>query len=136
MKDQETFSRLENLFKSYPQIIAAYFYGSQVGGYASSKSDLDVAVVVEDFSAANYGNLYLEASQVIKDKEIDLRVVTRETSPTFIFQMIRNGRCIYQRNNLEKVQFEVKALGEYYDGEHTRRIYDNYLKSYFNRGQI
>lgn len=134
MSDQKTVAKLKKLFKTYPQIIAAYFYGSQAGKYASKKSDLDLAVVVYDVSYVDYGELYLKVSQIVKDKEIDLRIITKETSPTFIFQMIKTGQYIYQRNHQERVQFEARALNEYYDGEHTRTIYDNYVKSYFGRG--
>lgn len=131
MNSEKIQDKLKELFKSYPQIIAVYLYGSQIGDYAFSKSDLDVAAVADDLAAVDYGELYLKINQILKDKEIDLRIVTKETSITFIFQVISSGQCIYQRSQQQRVQFEARILNEYYDGEHMRNIYDSYLKSYF-----
>lgn len=129
--DTKRLDFLKELFKNIPEVLAGYFYGSRASGYASLNSDLDLAVVVDNSAKINYGELYLKVNQILKDAEIDLRIITKQTSPTFIFQVIKTGQCIYQRSGVEKMQFEAKALGEYYDGEHIRNIYDSYLKSFF-----
>lgn len=128
-KDELT--KLEEIFKEQPEIVAVYLYGSQVNGNAIKSSDLDIAVVVDNPLNIDYGDLYFKISRVIKGKEIDLRIITKRTSPTFIFQVIKNDRCIYQRGEEEKVLFEAKAISEYYDGQHLRGIYDSYLKPFF-----
>lgn len=136
MIDQKKQDELKDLFKLYPQIIAVYLYGSQVGGYASKKSDLDLAAIVDVPVSIDYGDLYLKVSQIIKGKEIDLRIITKQTSPTFIFQVIKSNRCIYKRSDKEKVLFESRAISEYYDGQHVREIYDSYLKPFFERRKL
>lgn len=131
--DSQSLKNLQEIFKKLPTVVAVYFYGSRVKDYARKSSDLDIAVVVDNILGIDFGNLYFQVNQSIKDAEVDLRIVTKQTSPAFIFQVIKTGQCIYQKDKLEKVQFEAKALSEYYDGEHLRNIYDNYTKSYFER---
>lgn len=131
--DSQSFKSLQKIFKKLPEVVAVYFYGSRAKDYAHKSSDLDIAVVVDNIKGIDFGDLYFQVNQIIKDVEVDLRVVTKQTSPTFVFQVIKTGQCIYQRNELGKVQFEAKALSEYYDGQHLRDIYDGYTKSYFER---
>lgn len=130
----QSLEKLQNIFKKMPQILAVYLYGSRVKGYATKNSDLDIAVVVDDVKDINYGDLYFKVSQNIEVVEVDLRVVTKETSPTFIFQVIKTGQCIYQRESKERVRFEAKVLNEYFDTQHLRDIYNSYLKQYFKGG--
>ncbi len=126
---------IERFFRNKPQVVAAYLYGSRVTGYSSNNSDLDIAVVVNDTSGIDYGKFSFQVNQMFPDFETDLRIITKGTSPTFIFQVIRNNQCIYQKSDKEKVQFESKALRDFYDAAHLRDIYDSYLKSFFAGGQ-
>lgn len=130
MVDQKKQDKLKGLFKLYPQIIAVYLYGSQVGGYASKKSDLDVAVVVNAPQNIDYGDLYLKTSQIIKGFELDLRVATLKNDPTYLFEVIR-GKCFYQRSERDRINFETMVLRNFYDGKHIRDIYYHYLKQSF-----
>lgn len=124
-------NKLEKLFKGYPSILAAYFYGSQVTGYTSKGSDLDLAVVTEDPDSIKYKDLYFKINQIIKNKEVDLRIVNPRSTPTYLFQVLKNGQRIYQSNDLERVRFESQAMRDFYDSQHIRDIYDLYLKQAF-----
>lgn len=123
--------KLKKIFSTYPSILAAYFYGSQITGYTNKKSDLDLAVITDDANSIKYGDLYLKMSQIIKGREVDLRIITSEESPTYLFQVLKNGQTVYQRDELEKVKFESKVLRDFYDTQHIRDIYDSYLKQAF-----
>lgn len=109
----------------------AYFYGSQITGYTNKKSDLDLAVITDNANSIKYGDLYLKVSQIIKEKEVDLRIVTLKETPTYLFQVLKNGQTVYQRDELEKVKFESKVLRNFYDTQHLRDIYNSYLKQAF-----
>lgn len=130
MIDQKRQDKLKDLFKLYPQIIAVYFYGSQVGGYASKKSDLDIAAIVDVPVNIDYGDLYLKISQILKE-ETDLRIATKESPPLYLFQVLKKGLRIYQRDELDRVKFETTALINFYDSQHLRDIYKLYLKGAF-----
>ncbi len=125
---------IKKYFTNQPQVVAVYLYGSRVANYNNNNSDLDIAVVVKNTNGIDYGEFSLQVNQMFPDYETDLRIITKDTSPTFIFQVIKNNQCIYQKSDREKVQFESRALSDYYDGAHLRDIYDSYLKSYFVKG--
>ena len=122
---------LKELFKTYPSILVVYFYGSGVTGYTNKQSDLDLAVVVDDPTAIDYGDLYLKINQIIKNQEVDLRIVTLTNTPTYLFQVLKNSQRIYQRDELERVNLESQILRDFYDTQHIRDIYDSYLKQAF-----
>lgn len=124
-------TKLKKLFSTYPSILVAYFYGSQVTGYTNKQSDLDLAVIVDNADIIKYGELYLKVHQIIKEKEVDLRIVASRGTPTYLFQILKNGQAIYQREELERVRFESKVLRDFYDTQHIRDIYDSYLKQAF-----
>lgn len=134
MDDEKIKSKLVKLFKSYPQIIAAYFYGSQIEGHASSSSDLDLALINDGSASFDYGDLYLKISEILKKKEIDLRIVDKNSSPVYLFQLFKKGLRVYQRDELDRVRFETYVLINFYDSQHTRDIYKSYLKGAFSNG--
>ena len=117
---------------SDPNIIAVYFHGSRASGFASRKSDSDIAIVV--------GKRPKETSKVINlvEDRIDLpnpdiRVVDLESSPVFLFSFIKSGKVLYEKNHGERIKFESMAMRKYYDTEHMRSIFRSYLyKAYAN----
>ena len=128
---KDKLGQLRNMFKKQQNVVAVYVYGSRLKGYSTAKSDLDLAVVVDDVDKINYQSLYLKINQLFKKIEIDLRIVTAKSSPTYLFQVLKSGQCVYQRDEIEKVQFETKALKDFYDSQHLRDIYDRYLRQAF-----
>lgn len=121
----------EKIFKKMPTVVAVYYYGSRIKGYDTKDSDLDIAVIVQDPRDINYEDLYLQLTNLLTDVEVDLRIVTINSSPTYLFQILKSGKTIYQRSLQDRVKFETKVLQDFYDGEHLRRIYDLYLKQSF-----
>lgn len=110
--------------------MAVYFYGSRVKGYSAKDSDLDIAVVVDDIQSINYDKFYLQISKIIQHIELDLRVVTPKSDPTYLFEMI-TGKYLYQKSEKDRINFETKVLKNFYDGKHIRDIYYYYLKQSF-----
>lgn len=129
--NEKTKKIIEEVFQNQPRVLAVYLFGSKIAGYADKSSDLDIAVVVDNTHNIDYGQLTLTANRIFPDAKPDLRIITKNTSPTFIFQVIKTGQNIYQRSDKNRVQFEARALSEYYDGTHRRDIYDSYLKTFF-----
>ena len=131
MKDitNDTKSNLVKILQADKNIIAAYIFGSQISGTAGKKSDLDLALVVKDESAVNYGEIYFQINQLFADLEADVRIVSINSSPLFLFQILKTGICVYKIEEKERINFEVSVLKNYYDGEHLRNIYNYYLKN-------
>lgn len=128
---KDKIGHLKEVFREQQSVVAVYIYGSRLRAYSNVKSDLDLAVVVDDFNKIDYKDLYLKINQIFKELEIDLRIVTPTSSPTYLLQILKTGECVYQRDQVERVNFETKALKDFYDSKHIRDIYDHYLRQSF-----
>lgn len=116
-------------------VIAVYLHGSRVKGYAASDSDTDIAIVVKDRSklkTRGWG-VYNVASD-IEDVlglpgELDIRVVDKDSSPVFLFEIIRSGKLVSEKDLESRVEFESQVMQRYYDTEKMHSIYRTYLYS-------
>lgn len=121
-------NKLQSYAKSQPQIIAIYMYGSQVKGYAASNSDTDVAVVVENRqNLKDELKLMMEVSDNLEVKNPDVRVVDINSNKTFLFNIIKQNRLIYQRDEMSRNRFESDVLTRFYDQKYIRGVYDYFL---------
>lgn len=130
----EALNKLTKFLAEQPNIEVCYLYGSRVLGYNAKNSDLDLALVIEDENI-NYGNFYLQISQIFRPFELDLRIINLKSSPTFLFHVIK-GQCIYAKSAREKLIFETKVMQRFYDTQRIRDIYDHYLKQAFQGDQL
>lgn len=128
--DPKQMEKLQEIFKKMPQVLAVYLYGSRVKGYAAKGSDLDIAIVVDDIKGVDYDMFYFPISEVIKGVELDLRIVTPKKDLIYLFEVI-SGKCLYQRSEEDRINFETKVLRNFYDSKHIRDIYYHYLKQSF-----
>lgn len=122
--------KVQKLFERNKAIIAAYFFGSMINEKARADSDLDLAVIVSDRSKCQELDLLPEISQISFPAEIDLSVVDLTASPLFLYQIIKNGLCIYEKTKKERFEFEADTLQIYYDTQHMRNIYHTYLNKF------
>ena len=131
MNDKKILTQLEELLRKYPAILVAYFYGSQITKQAVKNSDLDLAIMTNNPSKIDYTDLYYKISQIITSHEVDLRIVTPANSPTYLFQVLKNGQRIYELDAKDRVRFEAQVMKNFYDSQHIRNIYNSYLKQAF-----
>ena len=115
-------------------VVAVYVHGSRVKGYAASDSDTDVAVVVEDRKKQERGsfssyNVAGEIEEVLKVKNPDVRVVDSDSSPVFLFEVIKGGKLIYEKNVEIRIDFESMVMQRYYNTAKMHDIYRKYLYS-------
>ena len=129
--DQSKLTKLQKLFRSYPQVIAAYFYGSRVTGHSHKKSDLDLAIVVESLEEINYGRFYNDINSIVQGVEVDVRFTMSKKNLFYNFQVLKTGRRIYEKNTKKRTTFEAGVLADYYDSQHIRDTYDSYLNQFF-----
>lgn len=124
--------KLAQVFSKTDSIIAAYFIGSFVRDEGRRDSDLDIVVVLSNLSNFDYASVYNVVSSLLPDYHIDLRVVIpSETSPLFLFQLIKEGIFIFEKDRLSRIEFETYVVKMYYDSQHTRDIYNYYLNKRF-----
>ena len=63
----------------------------------------------------------------LKVPEPDVRVVDKDSSSAFLFQVIKEGKLLYERTREERENFEVQVLLSFFDTSRIRQIYREYL---------
>lgn len=102
-------------------IIAMYIFGSVLNFQKKNPEDIDIAFLfkedyfkknpLEAFSIAHIigGDL----SRVFK-KPVDV-IVLNNSSLSFAYSIITEGICIYENSAEERINYEIKIKGLYYD---------------------
>lgn len=124
--------KLEKIFSNIDDIIIAYCIGSFARGEERRDSDLDIVLVLSSLSHFDYPTAYNDISNILSGYNLDLRVVIpKDTSPLFLFQLIKEGLCIFEKDSFTQTAFETYVMKIYYDSQHIRDIYNYYLQQRF-----
>ena len=114
MELNEKISKIIEVIKSHPNVIAIYLFGSHVKGEATPLSDIDIAVILENptpESEADIGSL--------SSPEID--VVLFHRLPLHIkYEVFKYGKEIFVRDEEKLLEIKLKVMREYLD---TVRMY-------------
>lgn len=121
------FKTLKSAFRKNG-VAFAYLFGSQATGEATKDSDFDFAVMLSKEIRKNKGfdirlKLISEISRILKDDKIEVVVLNDTRSSFFKFVIIKEGKLVFEKDHSSRVDFELKAMNEYYD-------YDSFLNSY------
>jgi uncharacterized protein len=93
-----------------PAVIAVYLFGSHARGAAGPTSDLDICVIMErDISGQGKEEVMCNSS-----RSIDV-VLFWDLPPVIRFRVLREGRPLYVRDELELHRIKVKTLDTYLD---------------------
>ncbi len=127
---------LKKAFSRNGDILAVYLFGSQITGTANKESDLDMAILVNNREKISEREIlsFLQNNHISLPFETDLSCVDLASPPIFLFQIIKNGTCIYEKNPLERADLEAKIMNIYYDNRHLRDIYNHYLQQSLAQG--
>ena len=120
---------LIDVFENLP-VKACYLYGSQMGKSTNEKSDYDIAVFVDDKSKINYKNLLSKVGPIFFNPEkLHLTIVDlNSSSPFFLYQIIKKGQLLYERQSGDRILFESFIMRLYFDDQYRNAIYYQKLK--------
>jgi predicted nucleotidyltransferase len=111
-------------------ILAAYLYGSVARGQANCLSDVDVAVLLAadpDLQAVVERQMMLMTHlDHFSDRQVQVTVLNH-ASPQLVYEVIRDGRLVYESDRLARIQFEVCAMKIYFDFQPALDAYDRAL---------
>ncbi len=109
---------LATYFAGQADVIAAYLFGSLARGQAGPMSDVDIAVLLDasmDDEAIVERQLELMmALDRFADREVQVVILNR-AAPPLAYQVIRDGRLLFERSRAERVAFEVRTMKLYFD---------------------
>jgi uncharacterized protein len=96
----------------------AYLFGSQARGTADERSDWDIAVYYTKppGKLPRWTTFYLEA-EISREigKEVQIVALNNIDSPVFLFQIIKNGVLLVDKNTEKRILFESHVLLRYCD---------------------
>ena len=107
------------LFASYPEIKAAYLFGSVAEGTQRQSSDVDFAVLCQQgLGPSRYGELQVELngklSSALGTDNFDVVVLNATQNIELKYNVIQDGRIIFDRSD-DLAEFEIRVSHEYQD---------------------
>ena len=111
-------------FQSKELVVFAYIFGSFVSG-DDGFNDIDVAVYLSDLGGKRPLEFELELEgelETVTRIQVDVRVIN--TAPlTFVYNVLKNGVVLVDRDPLHRADFEGRICKEYFDFRHLREEY-------------
>lgn len=125
-------SKLSEFINQYG-IKLIYIFGSYAKGTSNEKSDVDIAVLLEDnYNPLDKINLLGEFCDALKRDDIDF-VILNSSNPILKHQVIKYGKLIYMEDEIIKVIFESRVQKEYMDMEHFRKTQMYYISQWIKK---
>ena len=133
LENRNLFYRLEQISKSFPQVIAAYLFGSHAYGRPTPLSDIDVGVLLsEDLQDMESFQVEMslqgELGKIFKTNNIDLVVLNKAPLP--IQFNATSGKLLFSNNHLKRTDFEEYVRKYYID---CLPIYREYREEFLKR---
>lgn len=113
-----------------------YLFGSQSTLESNALSDYDIALFMDDKHEIDYKKILKEVfDKFIYPEKLHLSIVDlKNTSPLFLYQIIKSGTLLYEEKPYRSVGFEALILRLYFDDQHRNSLYFNALhQKYENR---
>lgn len=126
---------IQDYFTNQKDVLIVYLYGSFAKGTTHKRSDMDFGVL---FTPGV--NLYRRLGQIYSDlcdlklpAEPEVREIDLNSPPIFLHNVI-NGQLIFSRDEINRVNFEVQVLKQYYDTQRLRDIKYEYMSKRLQQG--
>ncbi len=123
---------MENITKELqkePEVLFAYLFGSYAKGIQDDKSDIDIAIYIQDENILEKDPLYpsrlaIKLEKALAEKRtLDVRVLNGSTL-RFRSQVLRYGKLLFSKDEKERIEFETTSLAHYYDFKPHLEMYD------------
>ncbi|ABM61601.1 type VII toxin-antitoxin system MntA family adenylyltransferase antitoxin [Halorhodospira halophila] len=124
---------VEPVLKAFPDVQAAFLFGSHVTGRARADSDVDLGLVgPPERLAAQRLDLLAELTRAGLER-IDL-VLLDSADPALQFEAIRHNCLIYARPDFQRGTYFSRVVREYWDWEPYLQVQRAALKRRLQRG--
>ena len=88
-------------------------FGSNVNGKLHKESDLDIGFLA--FKKVDEDKLFIDLMKVFKRTDIDLVNLSRNHSPVLRFNILHNGKALFEAKKGLKSKFEWESYIDYVD---------------------
>jgi predicted nucleotidyltransferase len=110
-------------------ILFCYLFGSTTSGKTIPTSDIDLAVYLNKKECKDFFDKRLELiAKFSKNLKKETDVVILNTAPPFLrYVVLKEGKLIFERDEGQRIDFELKSLNEYFDFKPVLDMYNNHL---------
>ena len=117
---KEIIDKIIQIAKKYEFIKALYLFGSQAQDKKNEKSDIDIAVLLENNYTEKFGeikvNLYEDFIKEGLDN-IDL-VILNQASALLKYEVVKENTLIYKKENFDGASYQSLVIRKYLDFEY------------------
>ncbi|MFH1601679.1 MAG: nucleotidyltransferase domain-containing protein [Candidatus Shapirobacteria bacterium] len=115
-------------------ILAVYLFGSSARKQQRQDSDLDVAVIILDKNNAPLRKIINFLASYFPVEKLDPVIVDlQNTSPLLLFQIIKEGKLLYEKKKNSHQSLESRIMRLYFDDEYRQKIFEEYLNKSFEQ---
>jgi predicted nucleotidyltransferase len=119
------FNELAQILSGFqPRVLFAYVFGSSGTAMENSLSDLDVALYLDAEAGSIELNhklaIYAEVSRAIKRNDIDVVILNTCSNQLLVYDIMINGRLIYDADPGARAVFEQQMLHAAIDFKESR----------------
>jgi uncharacterized protein len=116
--NKQTLEKIKKIFSTYPDILLAYFFGSQATGDAGPLSDYDFAIYLDSKEAEKAYDIKFklmdELGRLLKTDNIDVVILDLTDQPELKYNIIKDGILLLEVKP-HKVLLEPRVLNEFFD---------------------
>lgn len=122
---------VKNLLEKEQEVLFCYLFGSFVQGDAIPKSDVDVAVYL---SSKHRSDLFDTRLSLIEKftralgRDADI-IILNTASPFLRYTILREGLLVFEHDSRARMEFELKAMNEYFDYKPILELYRDRLRA-------
>jgi len=120
---------ITRVLEKEPEVLFAYLFGSYAKGIQDDKSDIDIAIYIQDENILEKDPLYpsrlaIKLEKALAEKRtLDVRVLNGSTL-RFRSQVLRYGKLLFSKDEKKRIEFETTSLAHYYDFKPHLEMYD------------
>lgn len=114
----DKFNEIKKIFAAETNndnILLAYIFGSQIKGKTGLLSDYDFAVFLSQKPSFQFKyKLKNKLVNVLNSGQVDL-IILNDAPVEMKYNIIAEGKIIFQKNSIIKTEFEADTLSRYFD---------------------
>ena len=144
----KTIKTLKKLLRKHKEVLFCYLFGSQVTKNFIPESDVDLAIYLAVSKNKDFSNTRAEQSEVKREdedlsssskrleligeiskvlkKQADI-VVLNTAGPFLKYVILQQGKLIFEKDQAQRIDFELKSINEYFDFKPVMEEYNKRL---------